>query len=118
MKKIILCAVAALAFAACNDNPVQEAVNLINKTTEKVEKAKNIDDINRATEELSEGMRELHDKYPDYQQTEDDEKRILEAGEKMQKALLDKSSMIMDQYAEPATPAAPADVMSESSDED
>lgn len=86
MKKtaVLLSIALCLVLGSCKkSSPVPEMVDLMNKTTEKIENAKTPDEVNKINTEFAKQLEELKDDYPDYEPTDEEKTQIVEASIKM-----------------------------------
>lgn len=114
MKKLLLaaCAATVLAFGSCQKSPKQQALDLINATTEKAEKAQSMDELNSAMKSMYSQLDSMVKENPDLGKQMVDDEELLEANNNVAQANLKTSQKLLNNAPvtaeQPAEPAAPA----------
>ncbi len=113
MKKFIFaaCAAMVLFFGSCQKSAKQEAIDLINATTEKVEKAKTSEEAQKYATKMFEDLQELFKKNPDLANSVQDDKEINAAMDKCIAAgnkIAEKEAAAFTSETTTEEPAAPA----------
>ena len=114
MKKLIFaaCAAMVLFFGSCQKSPKQQALDLINATIEKAEKAQSMDELNTAMTSMYSQLDSIVKVNPDLGKQMDDDVELLEAKNNVAQANLKTSQKLLNNAPvtaeQPAEPAAPA----------
>ena len=116
MKKFIFaaCAAMVLFFGSCQKSAKQKAIDMINATTEKVEKAKTSEEAGMISLQLIGDLAKLQEENPDLAKLDESDKDFKEAMDKFQAAVQKfeqqtPAPAVEEQPAEPAAEEQTAD---------
>ncbi|HBC21677.1 MAG TPA: hypothetical protein DC009_06305 [Porphyromonadaceae bacterium] len=108
MKKFIFaaCAAMVLFFGSCQKSAKQQAIDLINATTEKIEKAKTTEEAGTISIQLISDLSKLQEKYPELGKLDESDKDFKAAMDKLQAATAKFEQQAPAVEEQPAEPAA------------
>ena len=81
----------AVACSSDNENPSEQIIKVINDATEKVKGAKDAEETQKIATETGEKIKEISEKYPDYEATDDEKKKLGEATQAFVQASVEKT---------------------------
>jgi hypothetical protein len=91
MKKILSTVAIALVLCACSQKPADKIVDFYNSTTEKIEKVKTLDELNELAIQHQQELFSIQQELSDYEPSEEDQKKIQEAQNKLISVLSKKT---------------------------
>lgn len=108
MKKFIFaaCAAMVLFFGSCQKSAKQKAIDMINATTEKVEKAKTADEAGVISLQLIGDLAKLQEENPELAKLDENDKDFKEAMDKFQAAVNKFQAAAPAVEEQPAEPVA------------